>query len=335
MNPPPSRRDLLTRGGALGATLAAAAALPTFPLLEETVSAQQNPATSDRPAADRSASDPFGYCLNTSTIRGYNLDIVGEVDVAAKAGYRAIEPWVPKIDAYVDKGNSLKDLAKRIADHGMTVESSIGFAQWIVNDDERRAKGMETARRDMDRLAQIGCKRTAAAASGANNSTDIDLLRAAERYRALCELGDTMGVVPQVEVWGFSKTLTKLSQAVMVAVESGHPKACVLADVYHLHRGGSDFDGLRLLSGASMHVMHLNDYPADPPAEKLQDKDRVYPGDGVAPMDMILRTLRDIGFRGYLSLELFNETYWKQHDALTVARTGLEKMKASVRKALA
>ena len=39
-------------------------------------------------------------------------------------------------------------------------------------------------------------------------------------------------------------------------------------------------------------------------------------------------------FCGMLSLELFNRTYWEQ-DALEVARTGLEKMRASVRKAMA
>jgi hypothetical protein len=42
----------------------------------------------------------------------------------------------------------------------------------------------------------------------------------------------------------------------------------------------------------------------------------------------------ETGFRGMLSLELFNRDYWKQ-DALTVAKTGLEKTQASVRKALA
>ena len=57
-------------------------------------------------------------------------------------------------------------------------------------------------------------------------------------------------------------------------------------------------------------------------------------GDGVAPTSMILQTIYKNGFRGMLSLELFNRTYWEQ-DALEVARTGLEKMKASVRKAMA
>jgi sugar phosphate isomerase/epimerase len=59
---------------------------------------------------------------------------------------------------------------------------------------------------------------------------------------------------------------------------------------------------------------------------------RVYPGDGVAPLDEILRSLRAIGFRGFLSLELFNESYWRQ-PAGTVARVGLAKMRAVVARA--
>jgi sugar phosphate isomerase/epimerase len=142
-----------------------------------------------------------------------------------------------------------------------------------------------------------------------------------------------MGVVPQVELWGFSKSLSRLGEVFFVAIESGHPKACVLTDVYHIYKGGSDPSGLALVRGDRMHVMHMNDYPADPPRETISDAHRVYPGDGVAPLDKILRTLRDIGFRGMLSLELFNREYWKQ-DPLTVARTGLERMRASVRRSL-
>jgi sugar phosphate isomerase/epimerase len=324
----------LTRGGALGAALAAAAALPAIPLLEETVSAQASSAQDQAGRPQRPASEPFGYCLNTSTIRGHKLSITEEVDIAAEAGYRAIEPWIGKIDEYVDKGGSLPDLAKRIRDHGMTVESSIGFAPWIVNDDAQRSKAMEAAKRDMDRVARIGGKRMAAPAAGAQQRNDVDLLKAAERYRALCELGDQFGVVPMVEVWGFSKTLTKLSQATMVAMESGHPKACVLADVYHLYKGGSDFHGFKLMSADSMHVLHMNDYP-NLPRETITDAHRVYPGDGVAPLRDILHVLRDIGYRGWLSLELFNEHYWKDFDALTVAETGLRKMRESVQKAFA
>ena len=314
MNAHVTRRQLLTAAaGAAGACLTPAAA------------------RADAPGA---ASAPrFRYCLNMSTIRGQKLPVDRQVAVAAEAGYDAVEPWLGEVNAWVEQGNSLRDLRKRIEDAGLTVESGIAFGAWIVDDDAARAKGLEQCKRDMDVLAQIGGTRIAAPPAGATDKSDLDLFRAAERYARLLELGDEMGVVPQVEVWGFSKSLSRLGETVLVAVESGHPKACVLPDVYHIHKGGSDFDGLKQLGPLAVQVFHMNDYPADPPRETINDSHRVYPGDGVAPLDDILRTLRDIGFQGTLSLELFNPDYWKQ-DALVVAKTGLAKMKAAVEKAL-
>jgi len=287
-------------------------------------------------AGERSKSDdkPFRYSLNTSTIRGQELGIVREAEIASQAGYDAIEPWMGTLDSYVKAGGSLKDLRKRISDLGLTVESAIGFAQWIVDDETARKNGLEQARRDMQTLVEIGGKRIAAPPVGAHDKAGPDLATAAARYRALLELGDQIGIVPQAEVWGFSKTLSRLGETVYVAVESRHPKACILPDVYHLYKGGSDFEGLRLLSGSAVQVFHMNDYPSEPDREKISDAERVYPGDGVAPLKHVLRDLRLAGFRGILSLELFNREYWKQ-DPLEVARTGLQKMKSVVAQSLA
>jgi sugar phosphate isomerase/epimerase len=278
----------------------------------------------------RSASEPFGYCFNTSTIREQKLDLPSIVDLVGRSGYNGIEPWIREIEQYAANGGSLKDLAKRIRDQGLVVASAIGFAQWIVDDDAKRTAGLEQAKRDMDLVRQIGGKFIAAPPAGANEA--IDLNKAAERYRALLEVGDSIGVVPQLEVWGFSKALSKLSETVFVAVESGHKDACLLLDVYHLYKGGSEFAALKFLNGGAMHAMHINDYPGTPRAG-IKDADRVYPGDGVAPLGDVLRTLRGIGFRGMLSLELFNAEYWKQDPAKVVA-TGLAKTKAAVQKAL-
>jgi sugar phosphate isomerase/epimerase len=57
------------------------------------------------------------------------------------------------------------------------------------------------------------------------------------------------------------------------------------------------------------------------------------PGDGVAPMDKILKMLHEKNTPVVLSLELFNEDYWKK-DPMEVAKIGLEKMKMVVEKAL-
>jgi sugar phosphate isomerase/epimerase len=285
-------------------------------------------------SAGESSPEPFGYCLNTATIMGQKLPLAEQVEVAARAGYKGIEPWVRDLEAHVKGGGDLKDVAKRVRDRGLTVESAIGFCEWVVDDDGRRRKGLEQARRDMGLVAQLGGKRIAAPPAGATDRADLNLFKAAERYRALAEIGENFGVVPQVELWGFSRSIRRVGEALLVAAESGYPKACVLADVYHLYKGGSDFGWVRLVGPAALGVLHVNDYPATPPRERISDADRVYPGDGVAPLGAFFRDLAGAGFRGMLSLEVFNRGYWMQ-DALAVARTGLDKLREVVRKALA
>jgi sugar phosphate isomerase/epimerase len=312
-----SRRKMLAAGGAaVGAALTGASTKAL-----DSAGQAQGP----RPIR-------FSYCLNTSTIRGQKLSLEREAEIAAQAGYDSIEPWVNKIHEYAKGGGNLKDMRKRIQDLGLTVESAIAFSRWIVDDETERAKAFEQAKRDMEVLAQIGGKRIAAPPAGAHRAGSIDLMRAAERYRALLEIGDEIGVVPEIEVWGFSRNLHRLGQSMFVVIESGHPKACLLPDVYHIYKGGSDFHGLKQLSAHAIQVLHLNDYPSDPPRETISDRDRIFPGDGIAPLTQILRDLHANGSHAVLSLELFNPTYWKQ-DPLHVAKTGLAKMKAAVNKA--
>jgi len=319
MNRRLSRRQLMAGYGAClasGAVTALASAAPAD-------AAQSN-------AAGR----PFRYCLNTATVMGHKLPLDQEVELAAKAGYSGIEPWTRNITQYVQAGKALKDLAKRIADLGLSVESAIGFASWAAEDERQRSAGLETMKREMDLVAQLGGKRIAAPPAGINRTAGVDLRKVAERYRAVLDLGRKMGVVPQLEIWGSAQTLGTVAEAAFVALAADHPDACLLLDAFHMYKGGSGFNGLRLLSGAALHVFHLNDYPADPPRETITDAQRVYPGDGVAPLPSIVRDLHANGFRGVLSLELFNPEYSKQ-DPLTVARTGLEKMRAVAERALA
>jgi sugar phosphate isomerase/epimerase len=101
-----------------------------------------------------------------------------------------------------------------------------------------------------------------------------------------------------------------------------------------MYRGGSPFEGLKLLGPAAVHVLHFNDYPASDDRTKLNDADRVYPGDGVAPLREILKTMSQGGLRVMLSLEVFNRDYWKR-DPAVVAKTGFDKINALVEAASA
>ncbi len=308
-----NRRELFASTGAL----AAAAVIGTNHL----VAAE---ATQPKPLGER-----VRYCLNASTVMGQKLPVDEFVELAAKAGYDGIEPWIRDLEAYQNAGKSLADLGKRIADLGLKVESAIGFATWIVDDEEKRTAGIENLKRDMEMVKTIGGTHIAAPPVGANqaDAPKLDLFVVAQRYADILRVGHEQGVIPQVEIWGPSRNLSRLGEAILVAVESGHADACVLPDVYHVFRGGSSLTGLGVVAGAAIHCFHFNDYPAEPTREAQTDAHRVYPGDGVAPWAEIRGTLDRIGFAGAASLELFNRTYWEQ-DALTVAQTGLEKMRA-------
>lgn len=305
--------------------------MPT--LLEEKPNVTEG-APAPFPELLESPSHPFRFCFNTSTVRKHRLPLPDLCRLAAACGYDAIEPWMDELERFVAEGGNLAELRSELLDIGLTVESAIGFFDWINDDDAAREAGLAQARHDMELLARLGGRRIAAPPFGvhAPGSPKIELLPAAERYRTLCELGDETGVVPMVEVWGFSANLNRLGEAALIAIESGHSNACILSDVYHLYKGGSPVDGLLLLSGSRLPVFHVNDYPEIAP-DKITDADRVYPGDGVAPLRRILRNLDYAGFRGYLSLELFNESYYSQEPQL-VAKTGLEKLKRVVEDSL-
>jgi 2-keto-myo-inositol isomerase len=316
-----SRRQVL--GGAaaaIGAAMAGAAPTEAKP--------QRGATPRSRPA-----DEPFGYCLNTSTVRGNNLDLVAEITAAAKAGFNAIEPWVSEIDAYTTKGGTLKDLRMRIADAGLTVEDAIAFNSWLEDDDARRAAAMEKLKLDMDKLAQIGGKRIATPPSrGAGAPVSLD--NAAKYYRAALELGEQMGIQPLCELWGTHPVLGPLSHGIYVSVATGRADASLLLDVFHLYKSGTPFTALKQINGAALHVLHVNDYPQAADSATLNDGNRIYPGDGVAPYRQIFRDLRDGGFRGFLSLELFNRDYWTK-SADENLKTGLEKIRATVKQALA
>lgn len=269
----------------------------------------------------------FGYCLNTSTIRGQELTVSEQLRIAAEAGYDGVELWVRELDQFVASGGSLVDVKNAAEQHGVSIAGLVAFFEWAVGNDVAREKGLEEAHRVFDMAAQLGCRAVAAPPSGLVKEPVVDPLVLAGRYREIVKIGRGYGVVPVLEFWGVSNNLGRLGETLFAAIECGEPEACILVDVYHMYKKGTPHGGIRLLNGSAIGMVHVNDYPADPPRETITDAHRVFPGDGVAPLKTFCADLRAIGYTGMLSLELFNESYW-QMDALEAARTGLQKLKA-------
>ena len=276
---------------------------------------------------------PFRISLNTSTLMAYRLPVDEQIDLVGKAGFDGIELWMRDIKEYVDGGGKLSFLKESLKAHDLILENIIAFSEWCSDDDTTRTEALELMRSEMEMVATMGGQYFAAPVQGIDNIDPMKYDSYAERYRAVLEVGDETGVVPVIELWGMG-ALYKVSDCAKIVIDSRHPKATMLLDFYHVYRGGNEWTSIDTLNAAKLPVIHMNDYPAIPAADTLTDADRVLPGEGVCPFEEVLPALYKAGFRGALSVELFNKGYWESMDAKTLLKKSYNTTRETIEKAM-
>lgn len=263
----------------------------------------------------------FRYCLNASTIRP--TPILDKIRVAAQAGYEAIELWHDDIDHYLASGGSLKDIRNALADHHLTVPTTIMLKGWCEPDGPAYEQGLAECQRRLEQAAVLGALHAIAGPP----LGEVDVGLACQRYGELLELGIGMGVRPAMEYLGFARQINTIADALQIVRGCRHEAATIVLDPFHDYRGGGGHEDIAKLDPGQIAVCHFNDAPASPPAAQQSDPDRVMPGEGVVPLRRFISLLDQIGYDRWLSLELFREDLWKM-DPLQVARQGLAAMRS-------
>ena len=295
-------------------------------------SANATPPTSD-PHPHQQGRSPWPLCLDTATIRPASLE--EKVDIAARAGFDASEPWEGELRGYEADGGSLSDLRRRIEDAGLFVPSVIGLWNAIPPTREGWEAGLPATRDRMRMASAIGARQIQVIPQPDRPWSEFDLGWASARYRDLLEIGIAdYQLVPAMVFVEFLPGCARLGQAAAIALDADHPQARIIPDAFHMHIGDSGFSGLRKIQGDFIAIFQFNDAPESPAKNELKDEHRVFPGDGILPLEQCLRDLRDIGFKRCISLELYNPTYWKRN-LLEVAREGHEKTLRVIESALA
>lgn len=264
----------------------------------------------------------FRYSLNSSTIK--TTPILQKIAVAAEAGYEGIELWHDDIDAHLAAGGTLQEIRQAIDDHGLQVPTTIHLKDWFQPAGPAHAAAMDEAKRKLQQAAAVGAPHTVA---GPPHGT-ADRTLGQQHYQELLELGQQFGVRPAFEYLGFVQDIKTIDDALQIITGASHPQACLVLDPFHCFVGGGGIESISRLQPQQIAVSHFNDALALKPAATQRDPDRVFPGDGAIDLKRYCDLLRQIGFAGFLSLELFREDLW-QMDPLTVATTGLRKMRAA------
>lgn len=250
---------------------------------------------------------PFKSALNASTLRPFGLTVGEQIEAASAAGFQGIEVWVRDVQAHLAGGGSVRDLSMRAKENRMEVINGIAFFKWTDADPKVREAALEQARREMELLERLGCKAVTAPPTG--DVASLSLEQIAEHFVVLHKLGREIGVTPILEFWGRSPVLNSVAEARTVLEHSGIGRAAMLLDLFHMYIGDSSVSDVESLPGSRVGLVHISDYRTKPGRKDIQDGDRVMPGDGVGPVSALYHALHEIGYSGYLSVELFRLEY--------------------------
>ncbi len=84
------------------------------------------------------------------------------------------------------------------------------------------------------------------------------------------------------------------------------PNVGLLFDSFHWFTTGGTISQIESLPSELLVYVHVNDAP-DKPIEQQMDLERVLPGEGVIDLKGMLRALKEKGYQGFLSVEVFDK----------------------------
>lgn len=258
--------------------------------------------------------------LNSSTIKPTPL--LDKIRIAGEAGYAGIELWAVELYEHVGRGGEISEVERALADHGLEVPCFIAVRNWGESEGWEYRLAMDEARRRFELAARLGAPLMVCTPPLQRPG----IAGLARGYADLLQIGRETGVRAVLEYISFFASLTNIPDTVAVLDECGDPEGCTILDAFHNWNNRTTLADVRALPLERIAHYHINDAAPGIPSGSQKDPDRVMPGDGVIELKAELGALREKGYEGWLSLELFNEEWWAK-DPLETAKTGLERMR--------
>jgi len=263
---------------------------------------------------------------NTSSAAGYRRSLEGW----ARAGIKNVELTNNLLDEFL-KSDSLPAAKRVLTDLGLTpVSSACGvFGLWEPN--PKRAAQLDAFKKRCEQFASLGLTKIYSPTPTTEKFTEEDYKRGVANMRENGDIAKQFGMLVMAEAVRTSTFIGTLPTMLKMMREAAHPNVAPLLDFYHFWSGLNKLEDLDQIRQGEIGHVHFQDVP-DMPRELLDNTTRIIPGDGVSPLNRMLRTLADKGYAGPLSVELFLPKF-QQGDPYEVAREIRQKAEAVMRRA--
>jgi sugar phosphate isomerase/epimerase len=231
-------------------------------------------------------------------------------DVAAFAdgGCTAMEVWLTKLEKHLES-STIAATRELVAGRGITLAAASYQGGLLLSEGEQRQAHFDQFKRRLDLCQQMGIKILVVVADFVETVDPSHLQNAMASLRAAAQWAAGFDVRLALEFRGNSRFCSSLDTACALVEACGEENVGVNLDIFHYYTGPSKFEDFALLNKQNLAFVQISDL-AGVARELAANADRVLPGDGDFDLRAIIDRLRALGYDGWISVELFNQTLW-------------------------
>jgi len=232
--------------------------------------------------------------------------LMEKLNAIAAAGFDGVEIFENDL-LYFD--GSPRDVKQIAADLGLSILLFQPFRDFEAAPRARMAKNFDRAELKFDVMEQLGADLMLVCSNTAPDAIDDDAM-AAEDLRALGERAARRGLRIGYEALAWGRNVGTFARAWKLVQAADHPALGLVVDSFHTFAIEDDDAPIAGIPGDRIFFAQL----ADAPLMRLDPLSwsrhfRCFPGQGAFPVTRFTKHLLASGYRGPISLEIFNDEF--------------------------
>jgi 4-hydroxyphenylpyruvate dioxygenase len=248
-----------------------------------------------------------------------------KLTAAAKAGFRAVEIFENDLTFFSGKPREARTMA---SDLGLEIVALQPMRDFEAMPDPIRARNFERAARKFDLMHELGARLLCLCSNVSEEAID-DNQRAAHDLGELADLAHQHGFNIGYEALAWGRHVKDWTQAWDIVREADRANLGIVLDSFHACVRGNPIEPMSALPADRIALVQVADAPAiqmDPLS--LSRHYRCYPGQGEYPVIDFLDAVTRAGYRGPVSLEIFNDQF-RGASAGAIALDGLRSLRVT------
>lgn len=229
-----------------------------------------------------------------------------KLEAAAAAGFDGVEIFENDL---LNFDGSPADVRRIASDLGLAIMLYQPFRDFEAMPDAIRERNMARAERKFDVMEELGARMVLVCSNVQEIAID-DPARAAADLRAMAEAAAKRGLSVAYEALAWGRHIRRWRQAWEIVRQADHPALGLVLDSFHTLALGDTLKGIGEVPAEKLFFMQLADAPRmSMDVLSWSRHYRNFPGQGDLAVTEFARAAMDAGYRGPLSLEIFNDEF--------------------------